>query len=194
VFIADHADIFAFRILSIPPPWMQEFHSDNGAEFCAQRFKTWFAKWPQWWRTVGPKAWDNTYARIIWQMPDGGAEVTYEWAQTESNEVVCRISQSIPSALLLQAYTPWDWNPPQFSVLYSGSPDRRFLRGRSWVPGTRDGMRWVLALSTPADQATGSGAIQWHGLFQGVQTGARHRSWKGLASFFVACFLAYIVR
>ena len=169
-FIADHADIFAFRFLSIPPIWMQEFHGGNGAEFCAARFKTWFAKWPQWWRTVGPKAWDNSYARLIWQMPEGGAEVTYEWAQTDRNEVVCRITQSLPSDLVMQAYTPWDWNSPQLSVLYSDSADHRFLRGRSWVPGTRDGMRWVLALSTPADQTAGSGTIQWHGLFRGVQT------------------------
>ena len=124
VFVADHADIFAFRFLSIPAAWMRDYGGGNRAEFSAGRFRTWWARWPEWWRTVGPKAGDNSYVRLVWQMPDDGPEVTYEWAQTDRNEVICRITHSAPSDLVIQGYIPWDWNPPQFSVLYSDGPER----------------------------------------------------------------------
>ena len=149
VFVADHADIFAFRFLSLAPNWMQERDPAKQAQFCGKHYNQWLHAWPSWWKTVGPKAWDNSYARIIWQMPDGGPEVTYEWARTASNEIVCRITHSQLAAVVI-GYVPWDSQPPRFSVLYADGPDRRFLHGRSWVPGTRDGMRWVLATSAPA--------------------------------------------
>jgi hypothetical protein len=124
VFIADHADIFAFRFLSIPAFWMADYQSGGRASFAAERFSKWFADWPKWWKSVGPKAPDNSYARLVWQMPDGGPEVTYEWAQTGPSEIVCRITNSTPSDVLLQGYVPWDSNPPAFSVLYSESAAR----------------------------------------------------------------------
>jgi hypothetical protein len=70
--IADNADIFAFRFLSLPSAWMKDYESGNRAASCGQHFANWFSKWPGWWRTTGPKAPDNSYARLIWQMPDDG--------------------------------------------------------------------------------------------------------------------------
>ncbi len=170
VFIADNADIFAFRFLSLPAAWMKDHEYGNRAAYCGQQFPQWFSKWPGWWRTIGPKAPDDSYARLIWQMPDAGPQVTYEWARVDSNEVVCRITNSVPSDLLLQGYVPWDSRPPELSVLYSESADRNFLRGRSWIPGTRDGMRWVLALSEPIQETDGTGKTKWNGYIPQVKT------------------------
>lgn len=170
VFIADHVDIFAFRFLSIPAFWMAGYQTGNRAAFAAERFPKWFEKWPAWWRFVGPRAPDDSYARLVWQMPDGGPEVTYEWARTDKAEVVCRITQSSPADVLLQGYVPWDSNPPALAVMYSQSPNRTFLRGRSWMPGTRDGMRWVLALSAPVEESTGIGTGSYNGLLRDVKT------------------------
>ena len=171
-FIADHADIFGFRFLSIPSRWMEGIANGKRAEHAAAQFRSWFARtqWTSWWRTVGPKAWDDSYARLVWQMPDGGPEVSYEWARTASNEVVCRIRHSQLAALVIQGYVPWDHCPPQFAVLYADGPERRFLRGRSWVPGTRDGMRWVLAASEAFTESAGRGSTRWHGYYPGVAT------------------------
>ncbi len=118
-FIADHADIFAFRFLSIPAAWMSNAPSGNRAAYCAKNMSEWLSKWPSWWRTVGPKAPDDSYARLIWQMPQGGPEVTYEWARTGENEIVGRVINSDPADVALEAYVPWDNCPPKFSVLYS---------------------------------------------------------------------------
>jgi hypothetical protein len=171
VFIADHEDIFAFRFMSIPAAWMKGHESGSRAAYCAKQLKNnWWRGWPEWWRIVGPKAWDDSYARLIWQMPDGGPEVTYEWARTAKNEVVCRIRNSEASDVVLQGYIPWDNRAPRHAVLYSEGEGRRFLRGRSWVPGTRDGMRWVLAMSAPADDVAGTGECTWHGYLRGVKT------------------------
>jgi len=170
VFIADHLDIFAFRFLSIPAFWMADHASGGPAGFAAERFTKWFADWPKWWKSVGPKAPDNSYARLVWQMPDGGPEVTYEWAQTGQAEIVCRITNSNPADILLQGYVPWDNNPPAFAVLYSESSDRRSLRGRSWTPGTRDGMRWVVSLSSPLGDSTGIGTGLYNSYLPNVKT------------------------
>lgn len=170
VFIADNADIFAFRFLSLPSVWLKDHASGNRAAYGGQQFSNWFSKWPGWWRTIGPKAPDDSYARLIWQMPDDGPQVTYEWARTGANEVVCRITNSASSDMLLQGYVPWDSHPPDFSVLYSESADRNSLRGRSWVPGTRDGMRWVLALSEPVHETAGTGTTKWNGYIPQVKT------------------------
>jgi hypothetical protein len=180
VFVADDADIFAFRTLSFPDAWLKDSPSGKQAEYCAKHFDAWWSGWtgveqpgaariPGWWKFVGPKAWDNSYARLAWQVPEGGPEVTYEWAQTGKNEVVGRLIHSHPAALVLQGYIPWDSAAPKFSVLYSEGPERRFLRGRSWVPGTRDGMRWVLALSAAPDDVDGTGAVLWHGYFHRLE-------------------------
>lgn len=170
VFIADHQDIFAFRFITIPASWLASMpNGGNRAAWCGTQFNTWWKGWPKWWRTVGPRAADDSYARLVWQMPDGGPEVTYEWARTASNEVVCRVTHSGSAAVVLQAYIPWDANPPRHAVLYSQDQDRRFLRGRSWVPGTRDGMRWVLGLSTPLTDVAGTGACLWHGFLPGIE-------------------------
>jgi hypothetical protein len=178
-FIADHADIFAFRFLTVPAAWTKQRKTEGAADFCGKNFRAWFEGWPKWWKFVGPKAPDNSYARLVWQVPDGGPEVTYEWAQTAANEVVCRIRHSRPCDLVVQAYAPWDSNPPQFSVLYTDGPSRRFLRGRSWVPGTRDGMRFVTAFSAPFDESrqvardaqAGVGTPRdWNAIFSNVQT------------------------
>jgi len=169
VFIADHADIFAFRFLALPEAWMQGVRPGERAAHCASRFSAWFRDWRGWWKTVGPKAFDNSYARLIWQMPAGGPEVVYEWAQTGPNEVVCRITPSRPSDIVIQAYVPWDSSPPRFSVLYSDGPKQLFIRGRSWVPGTRDGMRWVLASTVPAAETVGIGTPRWHGFYPGIK-------------------------
>ncbi len=168
VFIADHADIFAFRFLSVPESWVKDAEPGKRAEFCGAHFAEWFRGWPKWWKTVGPKSWDNSYARLIWQMPDGGPEVTYEWAQTAPNEVVCRITHSRAAGVVIQGYIPWDSQPPRYSVLYAESADRRFLHGRSWTPGTRDGLRWVLAASQPAAEAAGTGDVRWNGYYPEV--------------------------
>lgn len=170
VFIADHADIFGFRFLSLPDKWLEGAGGGRHAQWCAAHFGEWFRDWRGWWKTVGPKAFDNSYARLIWQMPAGGPEVVYEWAQTASSEIVCRITHSAPASLVIQGYVPWDSAPPRFAVLYSDSPDRCFLRGRSWIPGTRDGMRWVLAVSTPASETDGAGTGRWHGFYPSVKT------------------------
>ncbi len=170
VFIADHADIFAFRMLSVPAAWMRGIQGGKRAAHCAARFQEWFRNWRGWWKIVGPKSFDNSYARLVWQMPDGGPEVTYEWAQTAPNEVVCRIAQSAPADLVIQAYVPWDAAPPQFTVLYSDGPKLRFVRGRSWVPGTRDGMRWIVATDASAEETVGTGTYRWHGFYPSVKT------------------------
>jgi hypothetical protein len=103
-------------------------------------------------------------------MPDDGPQVIYEWAKTGPNEVVCRITNSDTSDMLLQGYVPWDSHPPDFSVLYSESKDRNFLRGRSWIPGTRDAMRWVLAFSEPVHETVGTGMTRWNGYIPQVKT------------------------
>lgn len=169
-FIADNSDIFAFRFLSIPQQWMQGAKTGNSAAFCQEHMAEWFRQWPSWWRTIGPKAPDDSYARIIWQMPDGGPKVIYEWAKTESQEVVARVTNSVPSAMLLHAYVPWDHDPPRLAVLYSDSADRRFVRGRSWVPGTRDAMRWVLALSESYTESVGTATGRWTAYVPRVST------------------------
>ena len=169
VFIADDADIFAFRTLSLPEAWLRDLKQDSRAENCGRQFESWFGKWPEWWRKVGPKAPDNSWAHLVWQMPEGGPEVTYEWAETDRNEVVGRITHSQPADMVMQGYVPWDNAAPKFSVLYSEGPERRFLRGRSWVPGTRDGMRWVLALSAAPDDVSGTGEVRWHGYFRRLE-------------------------
>lgn len=168
VFIADHSDIFGFRLLSLPQVWMKEASAGKRAEFVSKQFSKWFRRWPEWWRLIGPRAPDDSYARLVWQMPDGGAEVTYEWAKTSTSEIVCRISQSIPTDIVLEAYVPWRSTPPEFAAIYSESSDRRFLRGRSWVPGTRDGMRWALAMSSPIEESVGIGAVSYHGILSNV--------------------------
>ena len=158
VFIADHEDIFAFRFLSIPAAWMKGHESGNRAAYCAKQLKNdWWRNWPSWWRVVGPKAWDDSYARLIWQMPDGGPEVTYEWARTAKNEVVCRITNSEASDWCCKATSLGITGAAARGVVF-GRGGRRFLRGRSWVPGTRDGMRWVLAMSAPAEETAGTGS------------------------------------
>ena len=180
VFVADDADIFAFRTLSLPDAWLKDSPPSKHAEFCAAHFDGWWSGWagveqegthgiPGWWKFVGPKSWDNSYARLVWQMPDGGPEVTYEWAETEKNEVVGRLTHSQPAAMVLEGYVPWDSAPPEFSALYSESPEKRFLRGRSWIPGTRDGMRWVLALSAAPDEVDGTGTVRWHGYYHRIE-------------------------
>ena len=121
VFVADHADIFSFRFLSLPAGWMKNAPAGKQADYCAENFGKWFRdNWPKWWKAVGPKAYDDSYARLVWQMPDGGPEVTYEWARTGINEVVCRITHSEPADLAIRAYVPWDENPPQYSVILLG--------------------------------------------------------------------------
>ncbi len=168
-FIADNADIFAFRFLSIPEKWMANSTS-NLAAYCRQHLDEWFHNWASWWRFVGPKSPDDSYARLVWQMPDGGPEVTYEWARTGPNEVVCRIANSAPTSMAVHAYIPWDHSPPKYSVLYSDSPDKRFVRGRSWIPGTRDGMRWVLALSAPYEQSASTATGNWTAFLRNIKT------------------------
>ena len=195
VFVADDSDIFAFRTLSLPRAWMQDYTKGNRAEYCDGHFENWWKGWPGveqpgsagkpgWWKRVGPKAWDNSYARLRWQMPDGGPLVTYEWAQTDKNEMVGRITHSSAADLVLQAYVPWDSSPPEFAVLYSDGPGRRSVRGRSWVPGTRDGMRWALAFSESAVETCGVGTGRWHGYFPEITRlyfcGRQGRKYDGL--------------
>ena len=168
VFVADHADIFAFRFLTVPAAWTKGVAREGRLRHAVTNFPGWFRNWRDWWRTVGPKACDNSYARLVWQMPDGGPEVTYEWAQTAHNEVACRIEHSAPCDLVMQAYVPWDSAPPRFSVVYSAAAGSRFVHGRSWVPGTRDGMRWVVAVSEAAAETAGAGTTRWHGYYSGV--------------------------
>ena len=162
VFVADHADIFAFRFLPVPAAWTKESTAGHRAEYCAGKYADWFKNWPGWWKVVGPKAWDNSYARLVWQMPDGGPEVTYEWAQVGPQTVVGRITQSSPCDLVIEGYSPWMLPASPRFAIYTDGPERRSLHGRSWLPGTRDGMRWVLALSAPAQETTGNGGVQWH--------------------------------
>ena len=187
-FIADHADIFGFRFLSLPAAWMK-LRSGSAVQYCANNFSDWLGihswpagGWPSWWVDQSPSAPDRSYARMVWQMPDGGPRVTYEWARTAANQVVCRISNSFPSAMAIEAYIPWDAAPPKYSMIYSEAPERSGLRGRSWVPGTRDGMRWAMAWSTPPDETSyapnSHGAelkivsknCQWHGYFKEIET------------------------
>ncbi len=65
---------------------------------------------------------------------------------------------------------PWTSNTPEHAVLYSEGPGRRFLHGRSWVPHTRDGMRWSVALSAACEDVTGNGSGEWHGYIPNVKT------------------------
>jgi hypothetical protein len=46
VFIADNADIFAFRFLSLPSVWVKESGAGKQAAYCGQHFSNWFSKWP----------------------------------------------------------------------------------------------------------------------------------------------------
>ena len=144
-FIADHVDIFAFRFLSLPAAWMKDAHTDNRAAYAAGNMSRWLSKWPSWWRTVGPKAPDDSYARLIWQMPDGGPEVTYEWVRTDKNEITGRITNSAPADLALEAYVPWDSRPPELSVLYSTSPGNMFVRD---VLGSRYARRHAMGFGS----------------------------------------------
>jgi len=41
VFIADHADIFAFRFLSLPPAWIKDHGEGNRAVYYGQQFPIW---------------------------------------------------------------------------------------------------------------------------------------------------------
>ena len=50
-------------------------------------------------------------------------------------------------------------------MLYAEAPDRKFVHGHSWAPGTRDGLRWVLATSQPAAETAGTGDVRWHGYY-----------------------------
>ena len=45
VFVADDADIFAFRTLSLPDAWLKDSPSANHAEYCAQHFDGWWSGW-----------------------------------------------------------------------------------------------------------------------------------------------------
>jgi len=63
---------------------------------------------------------------------------------------------------------PLGSQPPRFSAIYAESADRKFLHGRSWAPGTRDGLRWVLATSQPAAETAGTGDVRWHGYYPEV--------------------------
>ena len=67
VFIADHADIFAFRFLFLSPAWIEGAPPGRRGDYCASHFDGWFKDWRGWWKTVGPKASDNSYARLVWQ-------------------------------------------------------------------------------------------------------------------------------
>lgn len=165
VFIAGHADIFGFRFLCLTDVWLTNLERGQRASATARNFEQWMKDWPRWWTEVGPRAPDDSYARLVWQMPDGGPLVTYEWARTDRAEIVGCIRCSKPAALALEAYIPWDSNPPQYASIYSEGPERRFVRGRSWVPGTRDGMRWVLATSQAAAETAGAGGVRWHGVY-----------------------------
>ncbi len=60
VFVADDADIFAFRTLSLPQAWLHGSPQGNRAEYCGKQFEAWFSKWAEWWKQVGPKAPDNS--------------------------------------------------------------------------------------------------------------------------------------
>jgi len=193
-FIADHADIFGFRFLSLPTAWLKP-QSGSLVQYCAENFSDWMrpwapSGWETWWADVGPNAPDRSYSRLVWQMPDGGPRVTYEWARTAANQVVCRISNSFPSAMAIEAYIPWDSEAPKFNLIYSDAPEKRYLRGRSWVPGTRNGMRWVMAWSTPPEDTTFGPSVsmigpssqlsakpkpvdskcRWHGYFKEIET------------------------
>lgn len=113
VFIADHSDIFAFRFLSIPAAWMAGSEPGKRAEFAATQFPKWFAHWPtRWWRFVGPRAPGDSYARLVWQMPDGGPEITYEWTRTDSREVVCRVQHSKEADIAARSPSPTAFNAP----------------------------------------------------------------------------------
>ncbi len=181
IFVADDADIFGFRTLSLPQAWMERFNGGSRSEYCAGLFDSWWQSWagrevphsagdPGWWKRVGPKAPDNSYAELVWQMPDGGPEVTYEFARTDQNEVVGRFIHSEPADLVVQAYVPWDNDPPRFAVLYSDGPRQHLLRGRAWTPGTRDGMRFSLAFSANTEDTVGVGTGRWHGYFAKLKT------------------------
>ena len=117
VLISDCLDIFAFRFLSIPAFWTADYQSGGRASFAAERFAKWLTDWPKWWKSVGPKAPDNSYARLVWQMPEGGPEVTYEWAQTGKAEIVCRITNSNPADILLQGYVDRAHHQPRRSFV-----------------------------------------------------------------------------
>lgn len=112
---------------------------------------------------------DDSYARLVWRMPDGGPEITYEWARTDRAEVLCRITHSSP-ATFVAGLRFLDSNPPALAVVYSQSTDRTFVRGRSRMPGTRDGMRWVLSLSAAVEEGTGIGTGSYHGILRDVRT------------------------
>ncbi len=175
VFIADHADIFAFRFLPVPAEWLKGAGA-NRAAYCAAHFEKWLGvgnwggAWSHWWRKVGPKAPDDSYARLVWQMPDGGPEVTYEWARTARNEIVGRIRNSQASDCAIQAYVPWTVDAPKYAVLYALGPEGRYIRGRSWVPGTRDGMRWLMACSAQPAETAGDGSTRWIGFYPQLET------------------------
>jgi hypothetical protein len=64
---------------------------------------------------VGPRAPDDAYALLVWQMLGGGPEVTSEWARTDKPEVICRITHSSPGNVLIQTYVPWGAAPPAFA-------------------------------------------------------------------------------
>jgi hypothetical protein len=41
-FVADDADIFAFRTLSVPDAWMKDYQKGSQAEYCAKNFDRWW--------------------------------------------------------------------------------------------------------------------------------------------------------
>ena len=187
-FIADHADIFAFRFTPLAPQWMVDFVPGKirKARYSGERFDDWCKNTSEWWTRPGPFAPDGSYGSIHAQVPAGGPLVTYEWARTGQNEIVCKISQSVATEIVIQAYVPWETDPSRFNVLYSDSVGRRAVRGRSFIPGTQDGHRFVLAFSerleetnnrplapdflTPATPDKSLANCKWHGLIAPVST------------------------
>ena len=187
-FIADHADIFAFRFTAVPEAWLKDFHPGKigKVRYCGERFDEWCRDTTGWWTRPGPYAPDGSYGATEVQTPDKEPRIQYEWAATPEHEVVCRIAHSFPSDMVIQAYLPWDTVPSRFTVLYSDGIDKHTLRGRSWVPGTRDGLRFVLAFSEPVAETTyhalapdywsfppadrSIAECKWHGLFSNVKT------------------------
>lgn len=168
-FVADHVDIFAFRLVAVPAAWRDSKATDaaGALKHCVANFEKWVKEGPKWWRRPGPMAPDRSYARTECAMPDGGPTVVFEWARTGKNQAVARVTLSDEADIVVQAYCPWSFGRVAHVNYYAQTKDQRGVRGLAYVPGTRDGMRWTLTTDATAEACTEAGNPQWYGLWRG---------------------------
>ena len=62
VFVADDADIFAFRTLPLPDAWLKDSKAANRAQYCAKHFDRWWSGWA--WRGTTRRRGDTRMVEV----------------------------------------------------------------------------------------------------------------------------------